>query len=131
MPAAVHAQLLPGDEPAGLVVGQERDRPGDVLGQQRGQHPGDVERVVEPGPLRPGRVVDALLDDLVLEGGVGEGVEGDDLDAVRVDRLAQPGDGVEVGREPACSGGGPIPERTSVDRLPSTGSPVAPPRTAR
>ena len=46
--------------------------------------------VGEPRRLGPVGVVDAVLDDLVLEAAVGEAVEGHDLETARVERAAQP-----------------------------------------
>lgn len=86
--------------------GQRRDAaPGGVVGQQPGEHLGEVGRVGEPGRLGPVGVVDAVLDDLVLEAAVGETVEGDDLEAALVEGRAQPVRLARVVGEPPGDGG--------------------------
>ena len=64
---------------------------GGVVGQQVGQHPGQVERCRRSRCRRgPVRVVDGLLDHRGLEGRVREAVEGDHLQPARVQLGAQP-----------------------------------------
>ena len=87
----------------GVAVGEPRRAPaegdggdaagGRVVGQQPREHRRAVDRVVEPGRLGPVGVVDRALDDLVVEAGVREGVEGHDLEPEGVELAPEAGEG--------------------------------------
>ena len=88
-----------------------------VVGQQAGEHLGEVDGVGQARRLGPVGVVDAVLDHLVLEAPVGEAVEGHDLEAARVELAAQPVGGGRVPGQGAGDGGAqPQPQRRARSR---------------
>ena len=85
-------RLLPVRQPRAAPAERQRGdaAPGDVVGQQPGQHRRAVQRVVQPVPGGPVRPVDGLLDHRGVEAAPRERVDRHDLDAGADEPGAQP-----------------------------------------